>query len=75
MAEGPRVGFDEIGLDRIIAQTLTVNAGSRAVIERVGLSYVRVFPSSSTAPVEGLDAGEVEYEITREQWQRRMPGS
>jgi RimJ/RimL family protein N-acetyltransferase len=71
-----RYGFDDIGLDRIIAQTMTVNAGSRAVIERIGLRYVRTFPTSSTAPVERVDAGEVEYEITHEQWQRRMtPGS
>jgi RimJ/RimL family protein N-acetyltransferase len=67
-----RYGFDDIGLDRIIAQTMSVNAGSRATIERVGLKYVRTFPTSSTASVEGLDAGEVEYEITHEQWQSRM---
>jgi RimJ/RimL family protein N-acetyltransferase len=51
---------------------MTVNARSRAVIERIGLRYVRTFPTSSTAPVQGLEAGEVEYEITREQWQSRM---
>ena len=28
-------GFDDLGLDRVIAQTLAVNAGSRAVMERV----------------------------------------
>lgn len=64
-----RYGFEDIGLDRIIAQTMSVNASSRATIERVGLKYVRGFPTSSTATVEGLDAGEVEYEITHEQWQ------
>jgi RimJ/RimL family protein N-acetyltransferase len=67
-----RYGFEDIGLDRIIAQTMTVNAGARAVIERIGLNYVRTFPTSSTAQVEGIDAGEVEYAITYEQWQRRM---
>ncbi len=66
-----RYGFDDIGLDRIIAQTLSANAGSRAVMERVGLTYVRTFPSSMTGPVEGLEEGEVEYEMTREQWVRR----
>jgi RimJ/RimL family protein N-acetyltransferase len=64
-----RYGFDEVGLDRIIAQTMTVNARSRAVVERIGLTYVRTFPTSSTASIEGVDAGEVEYEITHEQWQ------
>jgi RimJ/RimL family protein N-acetyltransferase len=66
-----RYGFDDVGLDRIIAQTLTVNVGSRAVMERVGLNYVRTFPSSMTEPVEGLEEGEVEYELTREEWSRR----
>jgi hypothetical protein len=39
-------------------------------MERVGLSYVRTFPTSMTAPVEGVEEGEVEYEMTREQWER-----
>jgi len=66
-----RYGLEDVGLDKIIAQTLAVNARSRAVMERVGLSYVRGFSSSMTAQVEGLEAGEVEYEMTREQLRRR----
>jgi RimJ/RimL family protein N-acetyltransferase len=66
-----RYGFDDLGLDRIIAQTMTANTSSRAVMERVGLTYVRTFPTSNTAPVEGVEEGEVEYEMTREQWDRR----
>jgi RimJ/RimL family protein N-acetyltransferase len=66
-----RYGFDDVGLDRIIAQTLSVNAGSRAVLERVGLTYVRTFATSITERVEGVEQGEVEYELTREQWERR----
>jgi RimJ/RimL family protein N-acetyltransferase len=65
-----RYGFDDVGLDRIIAQTMTVNTPSRAVLERIGLSYVRTFPTSKTAPLEGVAEGEVEYEMTREQWER-----
>jgi RimJ/RimL family protein N-acetyltransferase len=65
-----RHGFDDVGLYRIIAQTMTVNIRSRAVMERVGLSYVRSFPTSMTAPVEVVEEGEVEYEMTREQWVR-----
>jgi RimJ/RimL family protein N-acetyltransferase len=66
-----RYGFEEVGLDRIIAQTMAVNAASRAVLERVGLTYVRIFPSSMTGPVEGVEQGEVEYQTTPEQWERR----
>jgi RimJ/RimL family protein N-acetyltransferase len=65
-----RYGFDDIGLARIIAQTLTVNAASRAVMERLGLTYVRTFPTSMNAPVAGVGQGEVEFEMTRKQWER-----
>ncbi len=65
-----RYGFDDVRLDRIIAQTLTVNAASRAVMEGVGLTYVRTFPTSMTAQVEGVGQGEVEFEMTRKQWER-----
>lgn len=67
-----RYGLDEVGLERIIAQTMTANAASRAVMERVGLTYVRTFPSSMNALVEGIEEGEVEYEMTRAQWERRL---
>jgi RimJ/RimL family protein N-acetyltransferase len=66
-----RYGMDDLALDRIIAQTMTANARSRAAIERIGLTYVRTFPTSMTASVEGVDEGEVEYGITHEQWQQR----
>ena len=66
-----RYGFDDVRLDRIIAQALRVNVASRAVMERVGLTYVRTFPTSTTDPVEGVKEGEVEYEMTREQWTYR----
>jgi RimJ/RimL family protein N-acetyltransferase len=62
-----RYAFDDIGLDRIIAQTLTANTSSRAVLERIGLNYVRTLPYLDDG---GVEEGEVEYEMTREQWLR-----
>ena len=53
-----RYGFDDVGLDRIIAQTLVINTASRAVMERVGLTYVRTFPTSMTAPAEASMGGK-----------------
>jgi hypothetical protein len=32
---------------------------------------VQTFPTSMSEPVEGVGEGEVEYEVTREQWERR----
>ena len=48
-----RYGFEDVGLERVIAQTIAVNARSRAVMERVGLRYVRAFPSSMTMEPSG----------------------
>jgi RimJ/RimL family protein N-acetyltransferase len=66
-----RYGFEDVELDRIIAQTMTVNPGSRAVMDRTGLTYVRTFQTPLAEPVEGFEEGEVEYEITRGQWEIR----
>ena len=67
-----RYGFDDVGLDRIIAQTMAANADSRAVMERVGLTYVRTFPSSMSPPGQGGTEYEVEYEITPAQWEELL---
>ena len=69
-AELLRYGFDVVGLDRVIAQTMTVNARSRAVMERVGLRYRAHVPHLHNRAGEGVEQGEVEYEMTREQWER-----
>lgn len=67
-----RYGFVEVGLRRIFGQTLAVNGPSRAALASIGMTYVRAFPSASPEPlVVGSDRGEVEYEITRDQWADR----
>jgi RimJ/RimL family protein N-acetyltransferase len=63
-----RYGFADLGLDRIFAQTLATNAGSRAVMTSLGMSYVRSFPSDMDALLPGIELGEVEYAITRQHW-------
>jgi len=65
-----RHAFDTVGQSRVIAQTMTVNAGSRGVMEALGLRYVRTYlPPPDDDPVPGADLGEVEYEMTREMWE------
>ncbi|GIG00456.1 GNAT family N-acetyltransferase [Catellatospora citrea] len=66
-----RHAFDGIGQRRVIAQTMAVNAGSRGVMEAVGMRYVRTFFPSWDDPLPGADLGEVEYEMTRETWAAR----
>jgi RimJ/RimL family protein N-acetyltransferase len=67
-----RHAFDTVGLSRVIAQTMAVNAASRGVMTATGLRYVRTFHQLWDDPLPGADQGEVEYEITREMW-RALP--
>jgi RimJ/RimL family protein N-acetyltransferase len=67
-----RYGFTDLGLTRVIARTMAVNAGSRATMTSVGMVHVRDFPVDFDEPVPGAEHGEVEYAITREQWLRRQ---
>jgi RimJ/RimL family protein N-acetyltransferase len=67
-----RHGFADLGLRRIFAETMTVNAPSRATMASVGLTYVRTFHLDYDDPLPGTDQGEVEYAITREQWAARL---
>jgi RimJ/RimL family protein N-acetyltransferase len=68
-----RYGFEDVGLDRIFAQTMAVNAASRATMAAVGMTFTRAFVSDE--PYDDLvpraEQGEVEYELTKTTWQRR----
>lgn len=66
--------FDTIGQSRVIAQTMAVNAGSRGVMEKVGLRYVRTYHPTFDDPLPGTEQGEVEYEMTREMWKSAKDG-
>ena len=66
-----RYGFDDLGLNRIFAQTMAANTAARATMSAAGLSHVRAFISGPYDDlVPGAEQGEVEYEITRSTWQR-----
>jgi RimJ/RimL family protein N-acetyltransferase len=69
-----RYGFADIGLTPIFAETMAVNAGSRATMNAAGLTFVRAFDSSESGgdPIPGADQGEVEHELTRTTWQLRQ---
>jgi RimJ/RimL family protein N-acetyltransferase len=63
--------FRELGARRVYAETMTVNAGSRRVMEKVGLRYVRTFHQEWPYEIEGTAAGDVEYALTRDEWEAR----
>ncbi|MBP7650867.1 MAG: GNAT family N-acetyltransferase [Phenylobacterium sp.] len=62
------LGFRDLGLSRIWAQTMAVNAGSRRVMEKAGLRYIRTFHLTWDDPLPGAEQGEVEYAIARTGW-------
>ncbi|MFL6112779.1 MAG: GNAT family N-acetyltransferase [Catenulispora sp.] len=65
-----RRAFTELGVRLVWAETMSVNRGSRNVMEKLGMVHVKTF-FPDLEPIEGSEHGEVRYEITAEQWARR----
>ncbi|MBL1116494.1 GNAT family N-acetyltransferase [Streptomyces sp. 110] len=64
-------GFTDLGVARVTANTMAVNTGSRRVMEKSGLSFLRTFTEEWPEAIEGSEHGEVEYELTRAAWEQR----
>lgn len=60
--------FEQLGVDRVWGQTMTVNVASRRVMERLGMRYLRTFHAEWPDVIEGGEHGDVEYELRREDW-------
>ncbi|KOX12142.1 hypothetical protein ADK67_47545 [Saccharothrix sp. NRRL B-16348] len=52
-----------VGLRRVVAYAMAVNTGSRRVMEKVGLTYVRTFHEEWPDYIEGAEHGDVEYAL------------
>jgi RimJ/RimL family protein N-acetyltransferase len=61
--------FGELGMDRVVADTMAVNHRSRAVMRRSGLRFVRIFHEHFDDPLPGTEFGEVEYAVDRRTWE------
>jgi predicted N-acetyltransferase YhbS len=53
---------------------MAVNTGSRRVMEKAGLRFVRAFHLDWPVYVPGGEAGDVEYAITKQEWERAVSG-
>jgi RimJ/RimL family protein N-acetyltransferase len=53
-----------LGLTRLWAETMAVNARSRRVMERLGMTHVRTYVGAWDDPLPGWEQGEVVYELT-----------
>lgn len=65
-----RKGFTELGVRRVFAETMVVNAGSRRVMEKCGLTVARIFHQAWPFEIEGDQHGDIEYELLRKDWLR-----
>ena len=65
------MGFADLGVERVFAHTMTVNTASRRVLEKCGLTLVRTTPYEGADVIEGAEHGEVEYALTKPEWESR----
>jgi RimJ/RimL family protein N-acetyltransferase len=71
--EGSRALIDDAfarrGARRVHASTMVVNTGSRRVMEKAGMRLVRLFHGEWPVRIPGDEEGDVEYAITRDEWE------
>jgi RimJ/RimL family protein N-acetyltransferase len=67
-----RKGFTELGVRRVVAETMVVHTASRRVMESAGLSYVRTFHQPWPYAIEGSEHGDVEYALRKADWERQQ---
>src|SRR4029077_15485976 len=68
-------GFTEFGVQRVVAFTMAVNLASPRVMEKAGLTLVRTFHQPWPDVIEGAEHGDVEYALSRAEWEGRNRGS
>ena len=64
-------GFERLGVERVNAETMSVNVASRRVMEKVGMRLIRTFHADWPVRIPGDEHGDVEYAITRADWSNR----
>jgi RimJ/RimL family protein N-acetyltransferase len=69
------MGFTDLDVERVFTHTMTVNAASRRVMEKCGLTLVRTTPYDGADAIEGSEHGEVEYALTKPEWQELTAGA
>lgn len=65
-------GFTELAVRLVWAETMSVNHGSRRVMEKLNMTVAETIPTPPDMQmVEGSELGGVRCEITKQQWQGR----
>ena len=61
--------FAELGASRVHAETMAVHVASRRVMEKSGLRFARSFVADWPVRIDGDEHGDVEYALTRAEWE------
>ena len=71
--EGSRALIDKAfassAIVRVVAETMSVHVASRRVMEKSGMRHTRSYPTDWPVHLPGDEHGEVEYAITRAEWE------
>ena len=67
-------GFAEFGVERVYAETMSVNTASRRVMEKSGLRFARTFHAEWPVRIPGDEHGDVEYALDRDEWEHARAG-
>lgn len=62
-------GFAHPQVERVVASTMAVNIASRRVMEKAGMRLIRTFHMDWPVRIPGDEKGDVEYAITRAEWE------
>lgn len=65
--------FRDLGASRVYAETMAVHTASRRVMEKAGMRLVRTFHQEWPYRIEGDEHGDVEYAVTRTDWEGTGP--
>ena len=68
------MGFTDLGVGRVFGHTMAANTASRHVLEKCGLTLVRTTSYDGPYVIEGAERGEVEYALTKPEWEARTAG-
>ena len=66
-----RKGFTELGVVRVVANTMVVNVASRRVMEKLGMTLARTYFLDWPDYIEGAEHGDVEYALLKSDWERQ----
>ena len=61
--------FSEFAVRRVWATTMAVNTRSRRAAEKAGMTHTRTYHEHFDDPIPGTEHGEVEYAVTRADWE------